>query len=214
VRLAELLWQQRRFARARRYLAAALAHDPDNAQYHHLMACILEEDRRGDLARTLEHFRRALQLDTENAGYHVDAGVFALRRGHQGEGLDWLRRAAELAPEDVEVLGKVVRALVDAGQTDEARQIARTALFRNSQDRRFRQLWNDFRFQVLHRQQQRVHKRRAIEHAIAEGRICLSFEQMTEETANGRRVVRQDQPSRTPPPHFLRLARLSGRKHA
>jgi Tfp pilus assembly protein PilF len=213
-RLAELQWKRRRFARARRHLAAALAHREDHAPYHHLLARILEEDRRGQSARALEHYRRAVELDPGNATYHVDAGVFALDHGHAEQGVSWLRRAVELAPEDVEVIGRVVRSLQDAGQADEARQTARAALFRNSRDRRFRQLWNDFRFQELHHRQQRVRKRRAIQHAVAEGRVCLSFEQMTVETANGRRVVRQDQPSRTPAPHFLRLARLSERKHA
>jgi tetratricopeptide (TPR) repeat protein len=213
-RLAELQWKKRRFARARRHLTAALVHEENNAQYHHLMARILEEDRRGQAALALEHYRCAVELDPDNPTYHVDAGVFALNHGHGEQGLRWLRRAVELAPQDVEAIGRVVRSLQDAGQADEARQTARAALFRNSRDRSFRQLWNDFRFQELHRRQQRVRKRRAIQHAVAEGRVCLSFEQLTVETANGRRVVRQDRPSRTPAPHFLRLARLSERKHA
>jgi tetratricopeptide (TPR) repeat protein len=214
VRLAELLLKQRKFARARRHLAAALTHQEDNGQYHHLMACAIEDDRQGEPARALEHYRRCVQLDPENPYYHADAGVFALSHGHADEGLGWLRRAVELAPEDVEVVGQVVRGLQDAGQTEEARQTARAALFRNSRDRRFRQLWNDFRFQELHRRQQQQSRQRFIRGAIAEGRICLSFEQLTVETAKGQRVIRQDRPSHTPAPHFLRLGRLPERKHA
>jgi tetratricopeptide (TPR) repeat protein len=213
-RLAELLLKQRKFARARRHLTAALAHQEDNARYHYLMALAIEEDRRGQAARALEHYRRAVELEPDNPGYHADAGLFALRRCHVELGLNWLRRAVELAPEDVEVVGQVVRGLQDAGHAEAARQVARAALFRNSRDRRFRQLWDDFRFQELHHRQQRENKRLAIRGAIAEGRICLSFEQMTVETVGGGRKVRQDGPSHTPAPHFLRLARLSDRKHA
>jgi tetratricopeptide (TPR) repeat protein len=214
VRLAELLLKHRKFARARRHLTAALAHHEDNARYHHLMALAIEEDGCRQPARALEHHRRAVELDPKDPYGHADAGRLALRRGQVKLGLSWLRRAVELAPADVEVVGQVVEGLQDAGHTDEARQTARAALFRNSGDRRFRQLWDDFRFQELHRRQNRAHKRRAIRGAIAEGRICLSFEQMTVETATGRRVVRQDGPSRTPAPHCLRLGRLSDRKHA
>ena len=215
VHLAELLLKQRKFARARRLLTAALAHQEDKAPYHHLMALAIEEDRRrGEPARALEHYSRALQLDPDDPYCHVDAGLFAVRHSKVDQGLLWLRRAVELAPADVEVIGQVVRGLQDAGQADEARQTARSALFRNSADPRFRQLWNDFRFQELHRRQQRARKRRFIRGAIAEGRICLPFEQLTVETPRGRRLVRQDRPSRTPAPHFLRLARLSDRKHA
>jgi tetratricopeptide (TPR) repeat protein len=218
VRLAELLLKQRKFARARRHLAAALAHQEDNAQYHYLMAWAVEGERGGTPGRALHHYQRCVELDQDNPHYHADAGSFALGHGQVEQGLGWLRRAVELAPDDVELVGQVVRGLLDAGHTDEARQMARAALFRNSGDRRFRQLWNDFRFQELHQEQQQARKQRYIRGAIAEGRICLSFQQMTVETANGRRVVRRDgpspSPSHRPAPHFLRLARLSERKHA
>src|SRR5438552_18523059 len=72
-RLGELLLKQGKFARARRHLAAALAHDPGNATYHHLMAIALEEDRRGNRDLALEHYRRSVELEPEDAVYHCDA---------------------------------------------------------------------------------------------------------------------------------------------
>jgi Tfp pilus assembly protein PilF len=214
VRLAQLLLKAHKFARARRILTAALSHDDNNGAYHHLMAQAVAADRRETRDRALEHYRRCVELAQDEPHFHADAGAFAARHGHGQLGLQWLRRAVELAPEDVEVVGKVVRGLQAAGQVDEARQMARAALFRNSSDPRFRQLWNDFRFRELYRRQQRAQKRRLIRGAIAEGRVFLSFEEMTIETANGRRVVRQDRPSRTPGPNFLRLPRGVERKHA
>jgi hypothetical protein len=129
------------------------------------------------------------------------------------EGLAWVRRAVELAPADVEVVGLVVRGLHEVGQSEEAWQTARAALFRNSRDPRFRQLWNDFRFQQLHRRQQHAQRQRLIRRAIAEGRICLPFEPTRAKAPHGRRV-RHDAPSPPAGPHVLRLGRLPDRKHA
>jgi Tfp pilus assembly protein PilF len=213
-RLAELLLTQRKFARARRHLAAALTHGSNNPTYHHLLAVAHEEDSRGDRDLALEHYRRCVQLEPDEPVYQCDAGLFALKHGASDEGLSYLRRAVELAPDDADVIGEVVRGLQDAGHHDEARRTAKAALFRNGRDARFQRLWNDCRFQELHHRQQRVRKKRLVRRAVAEGRICLPFLQMTVETPRGRKLIRTDRPSKTPPPHLLRLAQLSGKKHA
>jgi tetratricopeptide (TPR) repeat protein len=212
--LAELLLKKRKFASARRHLAAALAFAPQDAYYHYLMAAAYEDDRRGDRDLALEHYRRALELEPEEPMYHCDAGLFALRHGAVDEGLSYVRRAVELAPDDIEIIGEVVQGLQEINHFDEARSIARAALFRNAENRQFQQLWNDCRFQELHARQQRVRKKRMVRRAVAEGRICLPFVQMTVETPKGRKLIRTDGPSRTPPPHLLRFPRLSGKKHA
>ena len=213
-RLAELFLKQGKFARARRHLAAELAHRPDHAPHHHLMAVALEDDPKGDRDLALEHYRRSVEFDPGNPCYQCDAGLFALRHGAADDALAYLRRAVELAPDDAALVGDVVRGLQDEGHFEEARQIARAALFRNGRDPLFQRLWNDCRFQELHHRQQRVRKRRLARTAAAEGRVLLSFLRLTQETPTGRKLVRHDGPSRTPPPHLLRLSRLSGRKHA
>src|SRR5258708_4561500 len=86
-RLAELLLKQGKFTQARRHLAAALAHQPDNAAYHHLMAVALEEDPKGDRDLALEHYRRSVEFDADNPYYHCDAVLFALRHGATDEAL-------------------------------------------------------------------------------------------------------------------------------
>jgi Tfp pilus assembly protein PilF len=213
-RLAELLLKQRKFAQARRRLAAALAHDAHNATYHHLMAAALEEDPKGNRDQALEHYRHCVRLEPIEPVYLCDAGLFAIKHGAVDEGMSYLRRAVELAPDDVDVVGTVVRGLQDRGCLDEARAIAKAALFRNSRDPRFQKLWNDCRFQELHNRQERVNKRKRLRNAAAQGPICLPFLQLTVETPRGRKLVRTDRPSRTPAPHLLRMARLSGKKHA
>jgi tetratricopeptide (TPR) repeat protein len=212
--LAELLLKQRKFAKARRHLAACLAHDPNDAECQYLMAYAHQEDRRGNRGLALEHYRLCIKLDPENALYHCDAGLFAMNQGEVEEGLCWLCRAAELAAEDPDLLGEVVRGLQDHGHLEEARAIARTAMFHNNRDGRFVRLWNDLRFQEVHQQQQRADKRHVIRRAVAEGRVCLPFQQMTVETPSGRKLVRQDGPAGTPAPHLLRFARMPDRKHA
>jgi Tfp pilus assembly protein PilF len=212
--LAELLLKQRKFARARRHLTAALTHDENNPIYHHLMAVALEEDRKGDRDRALEHYRRCVQLEPDEPVYHCDAGLFALRHGAVDEGLTYLRRAIELAPNEADIVSEVVRGLQDEGHHHEARQIAKAAFFRNGHDARFQRLWNDCRFQELHQRQQRVRKKQMARRALAEGRVCLPFLQLTVETPRGRKLLRVDGPSRTPGPRLLRLSRLSGKKHA
>ena len=202
-------------SQARRRLAAALVHDADNATYHHLMAVALEEDPKGNRDQALEHYRHCVRLEPIEPVYLCDAGLFALKHGAVDEGISYLRRAVELAPDDVDVVGTVVRGLQERGCHDEAR--ARSpkqhySAIAGIQD--FQMLWNDCRFQELHNRQERVNKRKRLRNAAAQGPICLPFLQLTVETPRGRKLVRTDRPSRTPAPHILRMARLSGRKHA
>ena len=47
-RLADIQFRQGQFARARRHLRAAIAHQPTNADYYHRLAVALEEDPSAD----------------------------------------------------------------------------------------------------------------------------------------------------------------------
>ena len=213
-RLAELCLKQRKFAKARRHLAAALSHDPNNSESHHMLACSHAEDQRGDRGLAIRHFRQSVQLDPENPIYHRDAGKFALKHGKPQLGLAWLRRAVELAPDDAEVIRDVVSSLQKCGNSTEAQSIARAAFFRNSRSPHFQRLWHDFRFQQLQEHQHRVQKSRIVRHAVAEGRICLSFQRLTIDTPRGRKLVRQDGPSGPRPSHLLRSGIFANQQHA
>ncbi len=153
-RLAEIHLKRRKYRHARRHLTAALRHQPDNARYHYLLATTLQADEGADLQRAGEHYRRALELDPGHVKCLADYGHLLLRLGQTEEGLDYLRQAAERAPEDVEVLGKLVKGLRLAGRTAEARSVLQIALFRNARSPRFRKLWNEFRFQEARRRRE------------------------------------------------------------
>jgi tetratricopeptide (TPR) repeat protein len=172
--LADICLKRRRYRQARRHLTAALGHRADHAPHHHRMGQACQADGHGDLRRALEHYRKALAIDPDAPACLLDAGLLAIQLGRSEDGLTWLRRALELAPDDVEVVGKAVRGLGQAGLADEARHILLAALFRNPREPRFRKLRHDFQFQELRRQQELERLNRETSRSV-EGPILLPF---------------------------------------
>ena len=213
-RLAEILLRRGKFARARRHLAAALAHQPDNPHYHHLMATAIDADMDGEPARALEHWRQALQLDPTDPRYLSEFGLVAVREGEIEEGLTALRRAHVLAADDPAVLARLTEGLCHTDQHEEARTALRAALFRNPHDPQVRQLWNDFQFKQLHDQQQAARRLRLAQEAGAEPMV-LPFVRPAPGPATstpGRRLIRRDRAGHRAPPHFAN--RVPDKKHA
>src|SRR5579884_376393 len=118
-RLAEIHLKRRRYKQARRHLTAALRYQPDNVRYHYLLATALGAEEGGDLPLACEHYRRALELDPGHVKCRADYGHLLLRLGQTEEGLALLREAADQAPEDIEVLNKLVKGLRLSGRSDE-----------------------------------------------------------------------------------------------
>jgi Flp pilus assembly protein TadD len=213
-RLADLSLKRGKFARARRHLAALLHQRPDNPHYHHLMARAVERDPRADPARATAHYRQALALDPRHPRYLADFGLAALRAGSAREGLDSLRKALEVAPDDAAVVGKAVDGLGQRGRYREALRVLRAAMFRNPHEPRFRRLWNDVRFRQTHAAQQ---ARRAAARAEGEGPVLLPFVQPPADPvppAGGLKLYRQDAPASLPHPHLPRPLRRTDQKHA
>ena len=213
-RLAEILLRRGKFRLARRHLAAALAHQPENPHYHHLMATAIEADVQSDPKRALAHWRRALQLDPTDARYLSDFGLLAVREGECEEGLTALRHAHQLAGDDPAVLGKLSEGLCQAGLAEEARTILRAALFRNPRDLAVRQLWDDFQFRQLQEQQQAA-RRLGLANEADDEPALLPFVRPAPEAANapsGGRLIRRDGAAHRRPPHYPN--RIPGKKHA
>ena len=210
-RLAELHLRRRKYARARRCLAAALAHRPDSARYHLLMATALQADDRGDLERADEHYRRSLELDPKQAKCQSDAGLLAVRLGRTEEGLTRLRQAVAQAPEDVEAVRKLVKGLRLADRGDEARDAIRAGLFRNPRNPRFRKLWRDYQFKQLRREQQ---SRRQDRRPHAGEPVLLPFRRPERDAAAPfPDMLRLDGPATVAPPHTTRTSRRPDQRH-
>jgi tetratricopeptide (TPR) repeat protein len=164
-RLGEFWLRRRRFRRARRHLAAALGYRPDSPRYHFLLGLALHHDPAGDLARAARHYRRSLHLSPRQPRCLAEAGLLAITRGREDEGLDLLRRAAALAPADAGIVGKFARGLGQCGRPNEGLRAVRAALFRQPRCPRLRRLWVDLELSGLHRRQEmaRAHAARGDE---------------------------------------------------
>jgi Tfp pilus assembly protein PilF len=208
-RLAEAYLGEARYTKARRHLTALLVQCPNSARYHYLMATAYERDERADPHRAAEHYRKSLELDPNQPRCLGEFGLLQLRLGETEEGIANLRRAVEIAPCDPEAAGRLAEGLRQLGQDTEARAALRTALFRNPRDGRFRRLWNDFQFRLLH-EQQRSHAA-AIPATANDVPYILPFVRPSATEQAGDRLVRRDPPTIVQPPHAPHIA---GKKHA
>lgn len=156
VRLGELAFGRRDFKQARRHFAAALTRRPEEAEYHYLMAIAIEEDKELNQAGAGRSYRQAIAFDPDNPVFLADYGQYLIACGKAGAGLRFLRQAAQAAPDDAEILSQVADGLRSQNKVDEAGKMLQLALFRNSQDDKFRDLWDKHQFQVLHQSQQKA----------------------------------------------------------
>ena len=105
--------------------------------------------------RALTHYRQAARLEPDNSQYLCDYGLLAIRLGQVQQGLKLLRQAQEATPNDLDVLDKLATGLDEAGETIASLRVLRTAMFRNSGDRRYRELYRRRQFQQLSEEQAR-----------------------------------------------------------
>jgi tetratricopeptide (TPR) repeat protein len=172
VRLAEIDLQRQKYKQSRRHLSAALVLHPDAARYHYLLAMALDLDEEGDHKAALKHYRRSLELDPNQPDCLSDFGLLAICLGETDEGMAALRRAVDLAPDDLEISSKLVEALCQLERPEEARLTLRAALFRNPRNCGFRKLCNDFEFQQLHDAQESARQQQSLD-SVAEGTAAV-----------------------------------------
>jgi tetratricopeptide (TPR) repeat protein len=180
-RLGEIQLQRKRFRRAGRHFTVALRYDPDNARYHQLLAASLRDQGKEQYERAAEHYRRALELNPEQVESLTGLGLLYLRMGKTDEGIAQLRKAVDHRANEPEVLAKLVKGLRWAGRSEEARQALRVGLFRNPRDRRFQQLWADFQFHQLRREQLRRRQKKGSRNQ--EGPVLLPFQAQERSTS-------------------------------
>jgi Flp pilus assembly protein TadD len=149
-RLGDLYLGMKKYRRARRHVALALAQQPNHPHYHLQLAGLLEKT--GESDRAGEHYRRSLELEPDQPRCLAAYGLLTLRQGNTEDGLTCLRCAAEMDPDDVKVMRLLVKGLCRAGRSDEAERALRLGAFRGPQ---FRRLWDGYRLKQLCRDQVR-----------------------------------------------------------
>ena len=163
-----------------------------------MMAVAVEDDPDANAERAGRYYRRALELDPKNPLYLCEYGQYLVEWGKVQKGLSLLRKANAEAPDDPQMVAALTEALRVTGNVEEAEHILRLAMFRNSQDRRFRDVWSDHQFQVLHASQQKAIKKSQPN----EGPVLLRFAPVKSEkesSADGK-TIRVDGPSTLPGP--------------
>jgi tetratricopeptide (TPR) repeat protein len=153
--LAEIALQQKNYKTARRHLTAAIALRPLKAEYCYLMAIAIEEDDDADRKRAEQYFARAVDLEPNDATYYVDFGSYLFTIGKAKEGLKLIRKGYTIGITDAEIVGRVAEVLRREGHGDEATTKLRAALFHNHGSARFRQLWQQHQFALIHARQQK-----------------------------------------------------------
>jgi tetratricopeptide (TPR) repeat protein len=152
-RLAQVSADAERYPRSRRHLATAIAHAPKNAEYRVDLGRAVAADPECFDDQALAHFSQATELDPDNPRYLCEYGNLAIRLGEHERGLDLLRQAREIAPDDMDTLAAYVTGLVDTDQADEARRVLRDEAFRHAGKRRFQARYRSLRFELAHDEQ-------------------------------------------------------------
>jgi tetratricopeptide (TPR) repeat protein len=139
--------EAQRFSEARREFRAAIVLKPSVANTHYLLGLAHARDCYGNREIAARRFRKATQLDAENATYWAALGQTALRIGRTQIAKRALLRAAKLAPTDADVLTTVVDSLLEAGWVRTALRLATQARFLAPKDRNIVALWNRVKFE-------------------------------------------------------------------
>lgn len=175
-KIADLLLRRGKYTRARRHLTAAISRLPNQASLFFLMAQAILNDEKCQQDRAERFLRRAVELAPKNAEYRAELGQYLLDMNQVETGLEELRHAVELAPDQFEVVEKAVSGFWEEGETDEARSLLQRSLFRNREDRRFTMFWERFEFEAA-REEREVNPGL---HVIREtGPRILKFEEKT-----------------------------------
>jgi Flp pilus assembly protein TadD len=213
----EIHLQQNNHLEARRHFRVTLTYDYTNARFHYLMAQAHELDlEKGDPVEAGRHYRESLRIDNQQPECLSDFGMFALSQGDEEEGIQALRRAVDLSPDDPEIVGKLVEGLLQLYRNDEARLTLRAARFRNPRHPGFAKLWSDFEFQLIREEQfasyELLHPGTTLDQPT-----ILPFRPGPRKSAvkaSGRKIIRRDGPSSPTPPHSPRRSRVQGKRHA
>lgn len=191
------------FRAARKCLRVALRLEPANATVHHLLARAIESDPQCDSRLAGRHHRRALELAPHDADFLAIGGSYFVEMGRVRRGLELLRRAVELAPDDFEILDSLVEALCDVNRFDEARKTLNAARFQFSGNMRLPNLVAGVELREI-RERQAAARHSSPDTRITEP-IVFQFPGVTPSSNRPVRALRRDAGrTRVSRPHLLR----------
>ncbi len=201
--LGEGCLELRDFRAARKHLRQLLRIDPHNAYAHHLLALAIENDAESDAAKSSRHHRRAIELAPNCPDFLAAAGVYFVDTGRARKGIELLRRAWELAPDDFDTLKLLVESLCESAKFDDAHRTLGIAQFRHGRDGRFPVISTGIELREL------CHQRRAESRAATNNRLqestILPFNDAVADAPKPVRAHRRDAGrSRVQRPHLLR----------
>ncbi len=158
--LADIHLDNQSYRKARRHLLAALGLCPESAETHYQLAVVLDLEPDMSPKRAYKYFRKALELQPDQAHYWSVYGQICLRLGKAA--FEAFIAAADLAPMEISTIDEITDGLIFLGREEDARSVLTAARFRLGHSTELEQLWNRFRFLQLHRNQQATRRRQAI----------------------------------------------------
>ena len=108
-----------------------------------------------------------------------------------------------MAPDNYDIISQVAEGLRDEGAWEEAKDLLKTAIFRNSGNPRMLELWELHLFHLLHAEQKRNPTKQM------PPRI-LPFKTSKSKITQGKKRIRRDPPSGIPGPKSPAPRRVSG----
>lgn len=153
---AEACLAAERFRAARRHLFAALRRAPEDARCRYLLGRAYAEDPHGCDRRAARHYRKAVKLNASEPLHRAALGRALVRIDDTKAGVTVLKRAAQAAPSDPEVLAVVVEGLREAGESELAFKLLTEARFLAPDDAAIRRLWERTRFDRVAQHQKRT----------------------------------------------------------
>ncbi|NOX53390.1 MAG: tetratricopeptide repeat protein [Planctomycetes bacterium] len=131
VNLGAALLAVGRVDEAERELLRVLTHVPDNAEALWFRGKIFE--KRGDVSRALQTYRRALEIDPQHAGAHQSIGRLLLQTGAVSEGRKYLLEAARLDKETTSPYLILASSFLREQEFEQAESLYRMALERDAE---------------------------------------------------------------------------------
>jgi len=200
---AEVSLAQGRYREARRHLRHAERLGIQDADLYYLWGRAHENDPHGCDRTAARKFRKATILNASEPKYRAALGRALIRISNVRSGVKVLRRAAEAAPTDPEVLDIVRDGLREAEEADLALQILNKAMFLAPGSREVKYLWQRARFDATAQQQKQ--SRKEMRPASDDRPVAIPFIRIHSETSNDVQAdakiirVRRDTPEHAEP---------------